>query len=154
MCRTWVFCTFFDVFEMMKKSIFLLLVLVLATSCGTSRRVSREAAPSWVGHSTQEILQTMGDPDRIDDDGNGGSILCYEAKPNYDDPSYDILDPDVKPGLGGHAYFYLDQEGDCYRVDASRKLPAPSHRVYSDDGNGFWIDILIYLPLFLIGILL
>lgn len=139
----------------MKKYFILLLVVVLATSCGVSRRVSTtDVNTSWVGHSTMEILQAMGDPDRIEDDGKGGSIIRYEAKPNYEDPSYDILDPDAKPAVGGYAYFYVDRVGDCYWVDATRKLPSPRNSVYSGDSDGLWIDILIYLPLLFIGILL
>lgn len=140
----------------MKKFFILVLVVVLATSCGVSRKVSRQANLSWVGHPTLEIIQMMGNPDRIDNDGKDGSILRYEAKPNYEDPSYDILDPDAKPDEGGYAYFYVDREGDCYYVDTDRKLPNPNNRydVYDDDGDSIWVDILIYLPLLLIGILL
>ena len=140
----------------MKKFFILVLAVVLATSCGVSRKVSRQANLSWVGHPTLEIIQMMGNPDRIDNDGKDGSILRYEAKPNYEDPSYDILDPDAKPDEGGYAYFYVDREGDCYYVDTDRKLPNPNNRyaVYDDDGDSIWVDILIYLPLLLIGILL
>ena len=141
----------------MKKYFILLVAVVLATSCGASRRVSRNDNLSWVGHPTLEILKAMGNPDHIDSDGKGGSILRYEIKPNYEDPSYDILDPDVKPGEGGHAYFYVTPEGYCYHVDADKKLSEPRYGDYvSDDdgGGGLWVDILIYLPLLLIGILL
>ena len=139
----------------MKQLFILLLAVVLATSCGVSRRVSKtDVNTSWVGHSTAEILQVMGDPDRIDDDGKGGSIIRYEAKPNYEDPSYDILDPNSAPSMGGYAYFYVDRYGDCYWVDTNRKLPNPRYRVYTGDSDGLWVDILIYLPLILVGILL
>ena len=142
----------------MKKFFILLFAVVLATSCGVSRRVSAtDVNRSWVGHPTLEILQAMGNPDRIDNDGRDGSVLRYESKPNYEDPSYDILDPNAKPGEGGYAYFYVDREGECYWVDATRKLPEP-HRGYGvrddDAGTMLWVDILIYLPLLLIGILL
>ena len=142
----------------MKKFFILLFVVVLATSCGVTRRAWREASITWVGHSTQEILQEMGNPDKIDSDGKGGSILRYEAHPNYEDPKYDILDPDAKPDEGGYAYFYMDREGDCYMVDTNMKLPGPKYGpyVYEDSGGSasIWVDILVYLPLLLIGILL
>lgn len=140
----------------MKKILIFLFAVVLATSCGVSRRVSTVESRnlSWVGHPTLEILQAMGNPDRIDNDGKGGSILRYESKPNYEDPSYDILDPAAKPGEGGYAYFYVDREGDCYHVDATRKLPNPSYGFYDRSDVELWVDILIYLPLLLIGILL
>ena len=142
----------------MKKIFILLFVAVLATSCGVMHRAWREASISWVGHPTLEIIQAMGNPDRIDSDGNGGSILRYEAKANYEDPSYDILDPNAKPDEVGHAYFYVDSEGDCYKVDADRKLPNPRSSVDNvfdkDDELTLWLDIFIYLPLILVGILL
>ena len=138
----------------MKKFFILLFVVVLATSCGASRRVSRYENLSWVGHHTLEILQAMGNPDRIDSDGRDGSILRYEARPNYEDPSYDLLDPDAKPSMGGYAYFYVDRYGDCYWVDATRKLPSPEYRVYTRKEYDLWVDLLFYLPLILVGILL
>ena len=78
----------------MKHFILLLSALALLTACGTSRRVSTtDGTPSWEGRTTAEIMQAMGDPDRIDSDGKGGSILVYESAPDYDSPDYDILDP-------------------------------------------------------------
>ena len=143
----------------MKKVVILLFAVVLASSCGVSRRVSRNENLSWIGYPALEILQVMGNPDRIDSDGKGGSILRYEVKSDYEDPSYDMLDPEAKPGEGGHADFYLDREGDCYRVDADCRLPAPDDGLVpaaddEDDRIGIWLDILIYLPLLLVGILL
>ena len=141
----------------MKKFFILLFVVVLATSCGVTRRAWREASITWVGHSTEEILRVMGTPDRIDNDGKDGSILRYEAHPNYEDPKYDILDPNAKLSEGGYAYFYLDREGDCYKVDTDRKLPRPYYG-YSDldddDGGSTWINIVFYLSLIAVGIFL
>ena len=142
----------------MKQFFILLLAVVLATSCGASRRMSRYENLSWVGHPTLEILQTMGNPDSIDKDGKDGSILHYFAKSDYESPSFDILDPDAKPQEGGYADFYVDREGDCYMVDTNMKLPGPPHGDYvyeaKDVGGSIWVDILVYLPLLLIGILL
>ena len=133
---------------MMKKFLLLLSVVVLATSCSVSRRVSREAQNYWIGRTAVDIMQVMGDPDSIDVDGKDGSILRYEMKPDYEDPSYDILDPDAKPRENGYAYFYVDPEGECYWVDTDRKLidAAPLY----DDRDNIWVDILFYLPLLLI----
>ena len=157
MCRTEEFCTFFVASTDMKKIFILLFVVVLATSCGVTRRAWREASITWVGHSTREILQEMGNPDKIDSDGKGGSILRYESHPNYEDPKYDILDPDAKLDEGGYAYFYMDREGDCYKVDTNRKLPHPDYG-YSDldddDGSSTWINIAFYLSLIVVGIFL
>lgn len=136
----------------MKQFFILLSVVVLASSCSISRRVSREAQNYWIGRSAVEIMQVMGDPDSIDTDGNGGSILRYEMKPDYEDPSYDILDPDAKPRDTGYAYFYVDREGECYWVDTDRKLIHPDRgRSLYDELDNIWVDILFYLPLLLIG---
>ena len=139
----------------MKKILIFLFVAVVATSCGVSRKVSRDANLSWVGRSTLEIIQKMGNPDRIEGDGKDGSILRYEAKPNYEDPSYDILDPNAKPDEGGYAYFYVDREGDCYFVDTDRKLPRPDYGYYDDeddDGSSVWVNVVFYLSMLLIGL--
>ena len=142
----------------MKQFFLLLLVVVLTSSCGASRRVSRYENLSWVGHPTLEILQAMGNPESIDDDGKGGSILRYTVKSNYESPSYDILDPATKPVEGGYADFYVDREGDCYQVDSNIKLPNPSYGDYvyeeKDVRNSIWVDLLVSLPLLLIGVLL
>ena len=132
----------------MKKFLLLLSVVVLATSCSVSRRVSREAQNYWIGRTAVDIMQAMGEPDSIDVDGRGGSVLRYEMKPDYEDPSYDILDPDAKPRENGYAYFYVDPEGECYWVDTDRKLinSAPLY----DDRENIWVDILYYLPLLLL----
>lgn len=132
----------------MKHFILLLLAVATLTSCSVSRRVSREAQDYWIGRSAVDIMRVMGDPDSIDVDGKDGSILRYEMKPDYEDPSYDILDPDAKPRENGYAYFYVDPEGECYWVDTDRKLlnSAPLY----DDRDNIWVDILFYLPLLLI----
>ena len=137
----------------MKKLFLLLLVAALATSCVTYRQVSREANPTWAGRTTTQIIQAMGSPDRIDSDGAGGAILRYESQPNYEDPSYDILNPDPAPTGQGHAYFYMTPEGVCYRVDSDRTLPAPPDKPRSLVVGSIWLDMLVYLPLVLIFLL-
>ena len=138
----------------MKKFILLVIAALAAfSSCSVSRRVSvsAEDRTSWVGFNTVDILDAMGTPGRIDTDGKGGSILVYESAPGYDDPSYDILDPDASPRNREYAYFYLDEEGTCYRVDSNRNLPATPRVAYSDGSHfGFWLDLLVFLPLILL----
>lgn len=90
-----------------------------------------------------EIIDKMGDPSRIDEDGRGGSILVYETTPDYDDPSYDILDPNAATAERLYARFYLDREGDCYQVDANCGVPdAPR-----DYGDWSWLDALLLILL-------
>ena len=136
----------------MRKIFFLLPALcLLLTSCGASRRVSTDSPQSWRGHSTADILVAMGEPERIDTDGKGGSILIYESEPDYDSPDYDILAPEASAQTRTYAHFYLDDEGDCYRVDTNRSLPVPSKETVVVHGS-VWLDLLITIPLLLISI--
>ena len=137
----------------MKHFILLLSALALLTACGSTRQVSStDGALRWRGRTTGDILVAMGDPDRIDPDGEGGSILVYESAPDYDSPDYDILAPEASVRPRRYAYFYLDNEGVCYRVDTNRNLPAPSYR--HGVSVGFWVDLLWYLPLITVLVLL
>jgi hypothetical protein len=125
-----------------------LLAVVTVTACGTSRRVSAvDGTPSWEGRSTAEILRAMGDPDRIDADGKGGSILVYESAPDYNSPEYDILAPEAEARTRRYAHFYLDDEGRCYRVDTNRPLPVPSRFFHTGVAVEFWLDLLWSIPL-------
>ena len=137
----------------MKHFILLLSALALLTACGTSRRVSAsEGTAAWEGRTTSEIMRAMGDPARIDPDGKGGSILVYESAPDYSSPDYDILAPEAASPRR-YAHFYLDDEGVCYRVDTNRTLPAPyeAYRSYRWLAVPFAVDILVYLPLLILG---
>jgi hypothetical protein len=132
----------------MRHFILLLLAVVTVTACGTSRRVSAvDGTPSWEGRSTAEILRAMGDPDRIDADGKGGSILVYESAPDYNSPEYDILAPEAEARTRRYAHFYLDDEGRCYRVDTNRPLPVPSRFFHTGVAVEFWLDLLWSIPL-------
>lgn len=138
----------------MKKVILLLLAAVVAfLSCSTTRRVSRETGGSdnsWVGNTTMDILHEMGDPARIDTDGKGGSILIYESNPGYDSPDYDILDPDASTRTRRYAYFYLDAEGLCYRVDSNIDLPYAPVSSTPKDSRLSGLEFVIFLPLFVL----
>lgn len=130
---------------MFKNRLFLLLaVLLAAVSCSTSRRVSQQSPQqSWAGRSALEIIEKMGDPVRIDEDGRGGSVLVYESAPDYDDPDYDILDPDTPTATRKYAHFYLDREGDCYQVDANYAIPSAPRYV----GDWSWLDAIFLILL-------
>ena len=141
----------------MKHFILLLAALALLTACGSSRRVSAaDGTSAWEGRTTSEIMRAMGDPDRIDTDGKGGSILVYESTPDYSSPDYDILAPEASASPRRYAHFYLDDEGECYRVDTNRTLPAPydAYRPYRWLVVPFVVDVLVYLPLMILGAVL
>ena len=135
----------------MKHFLLLLSALALLTACGPSRRVSAaDGTATWEGRTTSEIMRAMGDPDRIDPDGKGGSILVYESTPDYSSPDYDILAPEASASSRRYAHFYLNDEGRCYRVDTNRSLPVPYESYHSYRS---WllvpivVDLVVYLPL-------
>ena len=156
MCKTVPFCTFFVHSSAMKHFFLLLMTVILVSACGTSRRVSmdREGRPSWVGYDALTIIKTMGNPDRIDENGRGGSILRYDSAPDYSDPKYDILDPDAAKHAREYAYFYLDDEGTCYSVDTNRNLPTPPGYYSVATHSSFWLDLLVWTPVILITLIL
>ena len=132
----------------MKHFFLLLLAVATVTACGTTRRVTAtEGTPVWEGRTTSEILQVMGDPDRIESDGKDGSILVYESGPDYSSPDYDILAPEAEVRPRRYAHFYLDDEGRCYRVDTNRPLPVPSRFFHTGVAVEFWLDLLWSIPL-------
>ena len=132
----------------MKHFFLLLLAVATVTACGTSRRVTAtEGTPAWEGRTTSEILQVMGDPDRIESDGKDGSILVYESGPDYSSPDYDILAPEASASPRRYANFYLDEEGRCYRVDTNRPLPVPSRFFHTGVAVEVWLDLLWSIPL-------
>lgn len=141
----------------MRKSLYLLLAAsVLCTACGTTRKVSSspEASP-WVGCTTMDIIQAMGEPQRIETDGKGGGVLVYESAPDYNDPNYDILDPESSVRKREYALFYLTDEGLCYRVETNRSLPTAPWHIDVVERNPLWFDVVVSLlpVILLLGLL-
>ena len=76
------------------------------TSCGTTKYVPTEEdelTQIWAGKEYQDIVQSYGEPDHIEMDGNDGSILVYD--------------------LEREMYFFLNPEGYCYLVSTNRSVP-------------------------------
>ena len=143
----------------MKHFIPLLLAVIAVTACGTSRQVpeAQTQVSSWVGCTTSEIFEAMGAPNSIDGDGKDGSILVYESSPDYNDPSYDIFDPQASARTRRFAKFYLDREGICYFVDTNRDLPSAPRQDAGYSGIISGLDILfdiVLFPLLVVGIFL
>ena len=137
----------------MRRVIFLILSVLVLASCSVTRKVTTAPGQPWVGSTTEDIIKTMGDPSRIDSDGKGGSIIVYESAPNYDDPNYDILDPEASKQHRQYARFYPDNEGICYQVDTNRPLPAAPSASPVRVGYSVWFDWL-FMGLLLVGLLL
>ncbi len=62
------------------KSLICILLSVLLTACYTTQYIALEPQYNeiWKGKTKAEILRTFGVADRIESDGEGGSILVYE----------------------------------------------------------------------------
>lgn len=80
----------------MKKLICLVLVLIMY-GCMSPR----EAMDTWVGHSSQEIIETWGPPNKIVIDDKGGEIMVYAVPRvgpynNYWQYRFMFLDKDHK----------------------------------------------------------
>ena len=76
------------------------------TSCGTTKYVPTEEdelTQIWAGKEYQDLVQSYGEPDHIEMDGNDGSILVYD--------------------LEREMYFFLNPEGYCYLVSTNRSVP-------------------------------
>ena len=137
-----------------------LAVSLAFTACSATRRVSTTVttpAASWVGCSTTEILEVMGNPDRIESEHNGSSVLVYESSPDGNDPGFDIFDPQASAKVQQYARFYLTREGECSHVDTNRDLPYSSRGGGSyaekDSGWDFFFDVVV-IPLFVLSIFL
>ena len=81
-------------------------ILAAMTSCGTTKYVPSEEdelTQIWTGKEYQDIVQSYGEPDHIEMDGNDGSILVYD--------------------LEREMYFFLNPEGYCYLVSTNRSVP-------------------------------
>ena len=156
MCKTVPFCTFFVQMTVMKHFFLLLMTVILVSACGSSRRVSTDMAgrPTWVGSEALDIIKAMGNPDRIDENGRGGSILRYDSTPDYSDPKYDILDPEAAKHAREYAYFYRDEEGVCYSVDTNHSLPAPPSRYSVGERTSVWLDLLIWIPIMAVTLII
>lgn len=59
----------------MKKLITGILFIVSLSTC----KIINKAMDSYVGHTKQELYQSMGPPTRITSDGGGGEIIIYET---------------------------------------------------------------------------
>ena len=110
-------------------------VLAAMTSCGTTKYVPTEEdelTQIWAGKEYQDIVQSYGEPDHIEMDGNDGSILVYEKHTTVIDSQINARDsvfvPQVPTAVTDRdrereMNFFLDPEGYCYLVSADRLVP-------------------------------
>jgi len=59
-----------------------LLAMIIICGYFCSCEGPSKAMASWVGHTRQEIYQSLGPPSRVTTDGGSGTILIYESYVN------------------------------------------------------------------------
>ena len=100
------------------------------TSCGTTKYVPTEEdelTQIWAGKEYQDIVQSYGEPDRIEMDGDDGSILVYEEHATVIERD-SVYVPQVPTTVTDRnhereMYFFLNPEGYCYLVSTNRSVP-------------------------------
>ena len=110
-------------------------ILAAMTSCGTTKYVPTEEdelTRIWAGKEYQDIVQSYGEPDRIEMDGMDGSILLYEEHATVIDSQTNTRDsvfvtqvPTTVTDRNHERemYFFLNPEGYCYLVSTNRSVP-------------------------------
>ena len=110
-------------------------ILAAMISCGTTKYVPTEEdelTQIWAGKEYQDIVQSYGEPDRIEMDGMDGSILVYEghataidSQTNTRDSVYVTQVPTTVTDRNHERemYFFLNPEGYCYLVSTNRSVP-------------------------------
>lgn len=113
----------------MKRFLFLAMLacaVLFTSSCSTVRTVSMQSdyTKSYVGHTYNDIVRSLGAPTRTSSDGVGGSILIYEK--TSADSYATARDVDRYRGTytpGAHTdynvsyvHIYIDKDGNCYQV--------------------------------------
>ncbi|MBE6201008.1 MAG: hypothetical protein E7134_02325 [Rikenellaceae bacterium] len=113
----------------MKKFLLLTLVMIGMTSCTTTYYVSREPEikNALIGCTYQSVISAMGVPNRQTTDGEGGTILVYEATTSDSvATAYDVnyFTGTYTPGFRttthtNYVYVYMNSQGKCYDVQTN-----------------------------------
>ncbi len=96
------------------------------TSCGTTKYVPTEEdelTQIWAGKEYQDIVQSYGEPDRIEMDGDDGSILVYEEQAPVSERVTQVPPTVTDRNHEREMYFFLNPEGYCYLVSTNRSVP-------------------------------
>ncbi len=101
-------------------------ILAAMTSCGTTKYVPTEEdelTQIWAGKEYQDIVQSYGEPDRIEMDGDDGSILVYEEQAPVSERVPQVPTTVTDRNHEREMYFFLNPEGYCYLVSTNRSVP-------------------------------
>lgn len=104
-------------------------VLAAMTSCGTAKKLEQlptqeeELTQRWAGKEYQDIVQSYGEPDRIEMDGDDGSILVYEEQAPVSERVPQVPTTVTDRNHEREMYFFLNPEGYCYLVSTNRSVP-------------------------------
>ena len=101
-------------------------ILAAMISCGTTKYVPTEEdelTQIWAGKEYQDIVQSYGEPDRIEMDGMDGSILVYEEQAPVSERVPQVPTTVTDRNHEREMYFFLNPEGYCYLVSTNRSVP-------------------------------
>jgi hypothetical protein len=113
------------------KIVLVLLVFLWAmVHLGCSAAIDKKMA-SWQGESANNLIASMGPPDAVLDDGEGGKILVYTAQRTFSSPGYSTS---YATGTGtaiGSTYYGSAQGTTIY---------SPGHTSAYKASRMFWVN--------------
>lgn len=136
---------------MKTKIIYILTAVMTLSSCSLIRHypVEPEYNKNWKGRSHSEIVISFGAPDRVESDGNGGSILVYEQLTTTTttdvDTHFGNFDPDYTTKVKTHklyTHFFIGPDNICYHVKSNKSAMDPRSRKIINTGAKVWVGTL------------
>ena len=124
----------------MKKYVYLIFCCAIA-GCTSVAQLEQQLGRQWIGKDGKSLIASLGEPDKVVDDGPGGQIFCYVKITSYTRPlrestkpiiytskkgwHYDVVDKGRYYPLqtftkGRTSMFWINPEGRIYRVSVVR----------------------------------
>ena len=124
----------------MKKYVCLIFCCAMA-GCTSVEQLEQQLGRKWIGKDRKSLISSIGQPNRVVDDGPGGQILCYIKISSYTVPFRESMKPIIytsKKGLhynvadkgryyplqtftkGRTSMFWINPEGQIYKVSIVR----------------------------------
>jgi hypothetical protein len=124
----------------MKKYVCLIFCFAI-TGCTSVAQLEQRLGQQWIGKDGKSLIASLGEPDKVVDDGPGGQIFCYVKITSYTLPFRESMKPifyTSKKGLhynvvdkgryyplqtftkGRTSMFWINPEGKIYRVSIVR----------------------------------
>ena len=105
----------------MKKTLLLLVLAVLQTSCSNTNKTNDK----WLGETKQKLIKTWGPPVRVLHDDENNEILLYADQVFTKDHNEDA--GIAGPSFWKYDYVYINKEGKIYLLqNEKQKFPPQS----------------------------